>query len=369
MAKLVKNNFGNLWVICFVFLVVTVWIFSGWPQIWQEPPIPSEVEEAKAATERQSPDGLLQQDNLSGAVTDIDEDPDSSTGDWLTYITAGTNTVARVSFPTPTSNPNVGADLQEFRVLVRRASVGVGKTPTVRIELYENNVSKGIILAATDVTTDDPGVVLSVPWDATLLGTADGSIVECYIYGTASIAGGNKSMIEVGAVEWNVDYTPTFTFSVDSPTKSLGPIDPGTPVTADTTLSITSGSANGVTIKAVRTDADTTMDLQTDAAVNITDKDDWVSATPNSAAWSGTGLGFRVKETGTETNYWSETWWGLDAGTPLFAGFPAAAETISTYSGSTAGEFYIIVQYKLDVLKSQKTGTYAGGVTYTAIEN
>jgi len=34
MAKIVKNNLGNFLAVCFIFLMVMGWIFSGWPQIW-----------------------------------------------------------------------------------------------------------------------------------------------------------------------------------------------------------------------------------------------------------------------------------------------------------------------------------------------
>ena len=82
------------------------------------------------ATERKAPDVLLIQTNLSGAVTDIDEDPDSPGSDWLTYVSNNANTVCRVSFPTPTGNPNEGADLQEFKIgdkVALKADSGVQK--------------------------------------------------------------------------------------------------------------------------------------------------------------------------------------------------------------------------------------------------
>jgi len=30
-----------------IFLLITGWIFSGWPQIWQNPPIPPEAQKHK----------------------------------------------------------------------------------------------------------------------------------------------------------------------------------------------------------------------------------------------------------------------------------------------------------------------------------
>jgi len=156
------------------------------------------------ATERQSPDGLLVQTNLSGVLSAIQDDPDSPDGNWLTYITNNVDTVCRVSFPTPSGNPTIGAGLQEFKIWVRKQP-GTG-TPTVRIELYENGVSKAIILANTSVTSPT-GELFSATWNANLLGTPDGSLVECYIYGTAvGGAPSKRCTVEVGAVEWNVTY-------------------------------------------------------------------------------------------------------------------------------------------------------------------
>jgi len=171
-----------------------VWLFSYCPS-------------AKAETERQSPDTLKTQTNLEGTITAIQDDPDSPDGNWLVNIIIDENTICRVSFPTPTGNPTVGADLQQFQIWVRRASAGGSPpTPTVRIELYENGVSKAIVLANTGVT-NETGVLHSGTWNANLLGTADGSLVECYIFGDAASTGQNDATIEVGAVEWNVDYT------------------------------------------------------------------------------------------------------------------------------------------------------------------
>jgi len=45
------------------------------------------------------------------------------------------------------------------------------------------------------------GILFSGYWNASSLGTADGSQLECCIYGTSVVAGKNKSTIEVGAVE------------------------------------------------------------------------------------------------------------------------------------------------------------------------
>jgi len=52
MAKIIKNSLGNFLVIFVIFSLVMSWWFSGFPQIWQNPPIPPKIEEAKAATSK-----------------------------------------------------------------------------------------------------------------------------------------------------------------------------------------------------------------------------------------------------------------------------------------------------------------------------
>lgn len=160
------------------------------------------------ATERQSPDILITQTNLNGTISDIQDDPNSPDGNWLVPIDNGTDIVCRVSFPIPIGNPTQGAGLQQFQIWVKRVFSGTPKTPTVRIELRETGggVALSTPLANTNVT-DDSGILLNGTWDANLLTNANGSAVECYIYGTKNSAGSNKSTIGVGAVEWNVTYT------------------------------------------------------------------------------------------------------------------------------------------------------------------
>jgi len=157
------------------------------------------------ATESLAPDAIILQTNLSGAIGLIQDDPDSPDANWWTAAVNNVDTVAHVSFPTPTGSPTTGAGLQEFKIWVKKWD-GTG-TPTVRIDLYENGSLVSEIMAASSVTNTS-GELFSATWNANLLGTADGSLVECYIYGAA--AGGKataRATVLVGAVEWNVDYS------------------------------------------------------------------------------------------------------------------------------------------------------------------
>lgn len=155
------------------------------------------------ATETQPPDGVLDSTNYSTLnLGDIDEDPDSPDGAWGTWDGDG-NTSCRVSFPTPTGPPTTGTNLQEFRVLVRASAA---RTLGWSLELWENGSQVSVL--GTGTTSSTTGEVLARAWDAVSLGTADGSLVECRLVQTSGGSGGGAAGIEVGAVEWNVTYSP-----------------------------------------------------------------------------------------------------------------------------------------------------------------
>ena len=161
------------------------------------------------ATERLAPDALLTQTGLTGTLAAIDEDPDSPDASWLT-TSNNTSTVCRVSFPTPTGAPTAGVDGQEFRVLLRKTNHSTN--PTYTVDLYENGSLVTNLVGATTLSSTT-GVVVSAPWNAASLGTANGSLVEVQVTGTPGGGSpGNRASVEVGAVEWNVTYTPAATF-------------------------------------------------------------------------------------------------------------------------------------------------------------
>jgi hypothetical protein len=84
-------------------------------------------------TERQSPDALLVQTGLVGAVTAIQDDPDSPDANWLTASPTNNNaTVCSVSFPTPSGTLTAGAGLQEFRVWLRKTNHSTNPTAVVQ---------------------------------------------------------------------------------------------------------------------------------------------------------------------------------------------------------------------------------------------
>lgn len=159
-----------------------------------------------------APDVLLTQTNLVGALTDIDDDPGSPDGLWLTASNNNANSVCIVSFGTPTDSPTTGAGVQTFQMWARAS-------PNARnidwsMYLLEGGVRRngGTAIATGTLTNGTSGEMVSGTWDAALLSTADGSAVECEVVFTKT--GGspsNRTTGEVGAVEWNADVSEALT--------------------------------------------------------------------------------------------------------------------------------------------------------------
>ena len=180
---------------------------------------------------RLSPDAILSQTLLSGGVGNIQDDPDSPDGLWLTAPGSNNSTEVRVSFPTPSGGPTAGAGLQEFRVLVRKTNHSTD--PMATVEVYENGSLVATLVSSVTVSSTT-GTVLSGTWDSSILGTQNGSLVECRVVGgTGSGSPNNRASLEVGAIEWNANVTfpaqnvtaPLFSSakSFPSATVALGP--------------------------------------------------------------------------------------------------------------------------------------------------
>lgn len=181
------------------------------------------------ATERQSLDAIVGTPvgwGTTPTVALLDDDPDSASGDWATWDGSTNTMTLTVGFPTPTGNPTTGAGVQEFRIRIRKSSSGSG-TGTYTAELREGGSATTLETLASGVSesTLDPGEVVSLTWDASNLGTADGSAVELYLQFDSGGGGPNERNIDIDAIEWNVDYSVGFTFSADAITSSGALLD------------------------------------------------------------------------------------------------------------------------------------------------
>lgn len=168
------------------------------------------------ATERKEPDVLISSSNVTGAVGDIQADPDTKTGSWTAadpIRATGNNVDTEIycSFPSPTGNLTVGADLQEFRVLLRPYDSGQTGDPNWRIELWENG---GLVRAGsnTQILNDAGDTVVSFTWNANELSAQSGANVEIKVFGVRTAGGpAVRNTVDFGAVEWNVDYSTSTT--------------------------------------------------------------------------------------------------------------------------------------------------------------
>ena len=164
----------------------------------------------------------------------------------------------------------------------------------------------------------------------------------------------------------NLDVTVAETISLSCGTDvSLGTLTPGTPVSGSTVCTTTTNANGGYDFAVKRDDADTTMDHSTDSSTNITDKTDWDRATPNAAAYSGTGLAFSVFASTATKN---TTWWGTGAACHdednLYAGFPTSYTNVMEHASYSSGSTTTSICYRVDVPATQKSGSYTGSVTY-----
>jgi hypothetical protein len=143
-----------------------------------------------------APSGLLLDENVDGAISDLDDDPDVPDGLWMTVNDGAEDVELVLSFPDPPGALEAGEDYQEFRLLLRRSSFG--SAPVLcHIDLYQNGVLKQALDSLLISST--LGQVIVAPWDASVLtGSAN---VQCRIRGVSN----GTDCIEVGAVRWYRD--------------------------------------------------------------------------------------------------------------------------------------------------------------------
>lgn len=159
------------------------------------------------AIERLAPDSILASQDLSGTVADIDDDPDSPDGAWLTAPGSNTETSVRVSFPSPSGTLDGTANAQEIRALVRKTNHS--SNPFATLYLYENGSQVKILQAETSISSTT-GQIFSGTFSASEINNP--ANVEVFI--EAFVGGGspsNRASMEVGAIEWNATTTGSST--------------------------------------------------------------------------------------------------------------------------------------------------------------
>jgi len=189
-----------------------------------------------------------------------------------------------------------------------------------------------------------------------------------------------------------VSATPqavSLTFTIDTSNVSfVSTLTPGTPVSTSSVLTVNTNNSAGYNITINRASTTATLLIKDGSGWTISDapnSNNWTApstatttgAGPSAVWTSGTtkGLGFRIKKTGTVTNTYSTAWWGADdtSGNALYSGISTSTApqmiTKSVWAGSSSDE-KTVVEYKLDVANTQKSGTYISSpITFTATAN
>ena len=147
----------------------------------------------------------------------------------------------------------------------------------------------------------------------------------------------------------------TIALALDSNTKDLGTITPGSPNTATTTATVTTDAGGGYELLISENQS---LTHTVDGVTTITDYAGTI-ATPTT--WSGTGLGFTVTNGSGVAAKWGT------APNNNYAGIPGTGTVFHDKAGFTSGGDDTIIEYKADVPSTQRSGTYTNTVTYTAI--
>lgn len=153
---------------------------------------------------------------------------------------------------------------------------------------------------------------------------------------------------------WYMDATK-IAILVNSEIIDLGSIIPGTPISSQSVISITTDAPDGY-------DLYVSQDQPLTHTDTITTIPDFSCTIASPCPWSGIGLGFTVSA-GTSV----ESKWGTDPNFK-FAYFPLSPIIIHQKSGFSSGNDQTTVSYKLDTPGTQKSGAYSNIITYTAME-
>lgn len=176
---------------------------------------------------------------------------------------------------------------------------------------------------------------------------------------------------EVDTVSLSTSVQTYITFSISSgDTVGLGSLTPGTPICSSTAsvASVTTNAANGYTIGLSDGSDTNSALLHTDTSTYIPDMTNGTITTPVVWGTSGTNTGLGAGLWAADTN--KEVKWGT--GTLVcdtnnkYAAIPSAATTAHTVTGVVAGTDTSSWSWKIDVLNTQKTGSYSGSATFTA---
>ncbi len=147
------------------------------------------------------------------------------------------------------------------------------------------------------------------------------------------------------------------TLTVDNNTKDLGSLLPGSPITGETTVDVTTDAWNGYVLDVSK---DHKM-LHSDTVTTIDDHNGTIAVPLLWSAPNNQGFGFTIiSGTGVDPKWGSNPDW-------KYAAFPDVAVTAHEKPDYKSATDETVVGYKVDVPSDQKSGAYSATITYTAV--
>jgi hypothetical protein len=142
--------------------------------------------------------------------------------------------------------------------------------------------------------------------------------------------------------------------TVDASSKDLGSLLPGSPITGETSVDVTTDAWNGY---ALAVSKDHKMLNLEDESTTIDDHNGTIAMPLAWSAPNNTGFGFTIVS-GTDVDI---KW------TNKYAAFPDIATEAHARTGYKSAADETVIGYKVDAPSSQKSGSYSATITYTAV--
>lgn len=168
-----------------------------------------------------------------------------------------------------------------------------------------------------------------------------------------------------------LSVTSTISLTLATTTVNLGELTPGTPISADSSLQVTTNDEEGWNLQVKRDDAASTLNKNGAAApdVQFPDAIAWNYSFPNATTTPGANLSFHVLST-TDAALYDSGLWGIDDGAnALYAGFPSTNQEIAGTATYVAGAQTVNYRLQADAPSTQYSGPYSGTITMTALTN
>lgn len=164
---------------------------------------------------------------------------------------------------------------------------------------------------------------------------------------------------------------PMMTITID-PTVNFDEILPDIPTFVSSAVHVSMpGSLSGYNLSVKREDTNSTLDMTTNPANDFPDYASWNPiGSGNATTTPGNNLSFRVKQAGT-TSYYDAAWWGIDdnIGNARYGGFPAVSAQFMNCPTCNWGTTVTVLEYRASAPLDQKSGSYDGVITITALAN